>query len=54
METLSVLRKKSKTDHITLLCFESDGVPCHRHVLRDILKRPKLLKEKFIPKFIDT
>lgn len=53
METLRVLRKKSKTDHITLLCFEPDGIPCHRHVLREILKKPKLLKEKFIPKFID-
>jgi uncharacterized protein YeaO (DUF488 family) len=54
METLKILRKKSKTDHITLLCFEPDGTPCHRHILREILKTPKLLKENFIPKFVDN
>ena len=54
METLKHLRKQSKTSNITLLCFEQDGIPCHRHVLRDILRRPKLLKEKFIPKFVDN
>ena len=54
METLQVLRKKSKTNNITLLCFEPDGTPCHRHVLRDIILKSKLLKENFIPKFTDN
>jgi uncharacterized protein YeaO (DUF488 family) len=54
IETLKSIRKKSKTDHITLLCFEPDGAPCHRHILREILKSPKLLKENFIPKFVDN
>ncbi len=54
IEALKSLRKKSKTVHITLLCFEPDGDPCHRHILREILKTPKLLKENFIPKFVDN
>ena len=54
IEALKSLRKKNKTDHITLLCFEPDGAPCHRHILREILKTPKLLKENFIPKFVDN
>ena len=53
-KALKILRKKSKTDHITLLCFEPDGIPCHRHILREILKKPKLLEESFIPKFVDN
>lgn len=53
-ETLKNIRKESKTTHITLLCFEPEQTPCHRHVLREILKKPKLLKENFIPKFVDN
>ena len=54
MKTLKMLRKNSKTNHITLLCFEPDGTPCHRHVLREIIVKPRLLREKFIPKFVDN
>ena len=54
MKTLNVIRRESKTEHVTLLCFEPDGTPCHRHVLREILKKQKLLKESFIPKFVDN
>ncbi len=53
-ETLKMLRKNSKTNHITLLCFEPDGTPCHRHVLKEIIVKPRLLREKFIPKFVDN
>ncbi len=54
LETLKVLRKKSKTANITLLCFEPDGTPCHRHMLRGIFLKPKLLKENFVPTFTDN
>jgi uncharacterized protein YeaO (DUF488 family) len=54
IKTLKVIRKESKTENITLLCFEPEKTPCHRHILRDILKKPKLLKESFIPKFVDN
>ena len=54
IKTLKVIRRESKTENITLLCFEPEETPCHRHILRDILKKPKLLKENFIPKFVDN
>lgn len=54
IESLKILRKKNKISNITLLCFEPDGVPCHRHLLREIIEKPKLLKESFIPKFVDN
>jgi len=54
VEIMQELYKKSKASNITLLCFEPDGVPCHRHLLRDIIKKPKLLNENFTPKFVDN
>jgi len=54
MNTLKVIRKESKTKHITVLCFEPEGTPCHRHILREIIKKQKLLKQSFIPRFIDN
>ena len=53
-ESLKMLRKKSKTNNITLLCFEPSGIPCHRHVLREIIEKPKLLIKNFISKFTDN
>jgi len=54
VEIMQELYKKSKASNITLLCFEPDGVPCHRHLLREIIKKPKLLNENFTPKFVDN
>ena len=50
---LKTFRKQSKTDDITLLCFEPEGIPCHRHVLREIIVKPRFLMEDSIPKFTD-
>ena len=47
------LRKQSKTEDITLLCFEPDGEPCHRHVLREIIRKISFLTNYSIPKFTD-
>lgn len=54
IKTLKAIRKDCKTRHITLLCFEPDGSPCHRHILKEIIKKQKLLKESFVPKFFDN
>jgi len=54
IEIMQELYKKSKASNVTLLCFEPDGVPCHRHLLREIIKKPKLLNENFTPKFVDN
>ena len=43
LELIRQLRKQSKIDDITLLCFEPDGEPCHRHVLREIIVKPRFL-----------
>jgi uncharacterized protein YeaO (DUF488 family) len=54
LELVKQLRKQSKEDEITLLCFEADGEPCHRHLLREIINKPGLFTKSFIPKFVDT
>ena len=54
LELIKQLRKQSKIDDITLLCFEADGEPCHRHLLREIINKPDFFTKSFIPKFIDT
>ena len=52
-ELIKQLQKQSKIDDITLLCFEADGEPCHRHLLREIINKSSLFSKSFIPKFID-
>ena len=54
LELIKQLRKQGKVDDVTLLCFEADGEPCHRHLLREIINKPSLFTKSFIPKFIDT
>ena len=55
LELIKQLQKQSKIENITLLCFEADGEPCHRHLLREVINKPSLFTAKsFIPKFIDT
>ena len=54
IQILKILCKQSTTKNITLLCFESNGDPCHRHMLREIIKKPKLMNESFIPEFTDS
>ena len=41
------LKNKTKSENITLLCFEKDGAPCHRHLLKKIIQNPKYLKLDF-------
>ena len=54
LELIKELRKQSKIDDVTLLCFEADGEPCHRYVLREIITKPSLFTKSFIPTFVDT
>jgi uncharacterized protein YeaO (DUF488 family) len=53
LETIKQIRKQSKTENITFLCFEPDGGACHRHVLREIIKKQKFLTSSDMPKFED-
>lgn len=43
VEAIQTLHELSQTEDITLLCFEKDGNPCHRHLVRDIVEKPELL-----------
>lgn len=37
IEALRAIRAQSRLQDITLLCYEKEGLPCHRQVVRDIL-----------------
>lgn len=50
VEAIYTLQAKSLMQNITLLCYEKDGCPCHRHMVRDLIENPRLLDAKFVPK----
>ena len=37
------LRRAARRGGVTLLCFEPDGAHCHRHILRELVERPRRL-----------
>ncbi len=43
LEAIQTLHELSEHEDITLLCFEKDGNPCHRHLVRDVVENPELL-----------
>lgn len=43
LEAVQTLHELSKREDITLLCFEKDGNPCHRHLVHDVIEKPELL-----------
>jgi uncharacterized protein YeaO (DUF488 family) len=45
IEALRTLAATSRVQDITLLCYEKDGLPCHRHVVRDILATRDILSD---------
>ena len=47
LEAIHTLNCESKTESITLLCYEKQGNPCHRHFVRDIVETPNLLNALF-------
>lgn len=47
LEAVFALHDLSKMHDITLLCFEKSGVPCHRHLVRDVVENPSLLALDF-------
>lgn len=53
LEVLYALNNESRNTDITLLCYEKEGQPCHRHLVRDIVEWPELLSCHFEPKDTD-
>lgn len=47
LDAILALNDWGKAHDITLLCFEKSGVPCHRHLVRDIVENPTLLGIRF-------
>lgn len=43
IEAIYALAKASLNEEITLLCFERDHKPCHRHLVRSIIENPRLI-----------
>lgn len=50
LDVIYALNDQSRFSKITLLCYEKDGQPCHRHLMRDIVESPELLRCSFEPK----
>ena len=50
IEAIYALNAESLVQDITLLCYEKDGIPCHRRVVRDLIEAPGLLDATFEPK----
>lgn len=47
------LRAESRRRPVTLLCYEPSGAFCHRHLLREILADPSLIRKDFEPGYDD-
>ena len=43
LEALKRLRSESRKGPVTILCHEKPGLPCHRYIVADLVKHPKLL-----------
>jgi len=43
LDAILALNHWGKGHDLTLLCFEKSGVPCHRHLVKDIIENPSVL-----------
>lgn len=53
IESIYMLHDLSRKKDITLLCYEKDDQPCHRHLVRELVESPQLLFAHFVPKDAD-
>lgn len=53
LEAIQALNSLSQVQDITLLCYERSGVPCHRHLVREIIAAPFLLSVGLEPEDTD-
>lgn len=54
LQAIKDLSFKAKSNDVTLLCFEKDNTPCHRHLLKKIIQNSKYLKMDFEPNLEDS
>lgn len=50
LEALQALNNEAMRTNVTLLCYEKEGQPCHRHLVRDMIEFPQLIRGDFVPK----
>ena len=43
LEALKELRRESRNRTVTILCHERSGMPCHRYIVAELVKHPKLI-----------
>jgi Active DUF488-N3 subclade len=43
LDAIYALNEATRSTDTTLLCYEKDGQPCHRHLVRDLIEKPCLL-----------
>lgn len=53
IETIYMLHDLSRRKNVTLLCYEKDDQPCHRHLVKELVESPQLLFAHFVPKDTD-
>ena len=53
VEAIRTLHMYNTTQDITLLCYEKDGSPCHRYMVRDLIENPGTLESSFVSKCIN-
>ena len=53
LEIIDRLHTECLYSNITLLCYERDGDPCHRHLLQKIIAKPQMLRVDFVPEYTD-
>ena len=54
IEAMTALYEFSRSRNVTLLCYEKSGVPCHRHLVRDIIDQPDLISSGLPSKDADN
>lgn len=54
VEVIQTLHSQSQFGDVTLLCYEKDGCPCHRHLVRDLMEDPRLLQSNFVSENTDN
>jgi uncharacterized protein YeaO (DUF488 family) len=45
LTAIRAVRRESRKSDVTLLCYEKSGNPCHRYVVVELVKKPKLLRD---------
>ena len=53
LDAIYSLNNCSRFYNVTLLCYEKEGNPCHRHLIRELVDDPKPLSSHFKPQDAD-